>query len=906
MPVSMLASVTPELIRKVGDLETLRKLCVGILKQRDKFSREKQEMEAKVAQLQEDLGNLLQMKEKENVAGFEREQEIKVLKQKLEELEKPAGQVAQENESLQEVVNGLLKSKTESENRIFELRESQAALQKENQSLQEMVQSLLQGKTKSELEVAEANAQREEAERERESVKARNKEFLKAVKMMQGEINRLKGELEKSASQNEAENLIEVGDDVKSELERQQAVSRKLAEECESLKEELAALKRNDAPTQIVTVEAELSRYKKQVEEQYALMEGLRTENQELKVKTALVEKMKNDIEGLKQQNLDLKERIAIAADESSRMNEELENNRKMIQEFSIEKSRVDERRLDNAELASGSRHEIDELQAQIHKLQEKLAMADAEKAKLSQDITVQLNQQALDKQAVEQKHTEMIESLTKKFETEVAVLQREKLDMEAKYAVLEQNLTRVTKENTVLDGKLKLAEHNLSVCQENSKQIEASRSTTSFQIEQLKSNVEELKAKNAEIYAQLSQNQETTDKAVAKARELEDRNNALESQLANLDNMSAENLSLKRKTEEFEAVLHSNQELHATIAKKAEEYTQMNEKLESLTVLKSEMEAKIQLLEANLHNAKQACDQLAKENEELKPLIHKADELVKVTGELATAQEKLNASVAKSATLSNELVELQVKHQDQEQRLNEAEQRCQMKDIEIMEAKNMSQESQDALEKKDKMIVKLKTLLQRAVNADQRKDQQIAALQSEVNALVQKAQGAVEGVDAANVETIVKLEKENRLLQQQLDEAQPSVELQEKNERLTKMLEKSNTLYAQVMSQNRELLARIDKTMKCNICRVDSFSMKPQDEVQQRQLKEKKRDEVVLVGTYLKSTLIQFFAQDAKSRGDLIPLILELVGCNEQQINAARRQWERSNQLIQKTSGFF
>ena len=171
----MLASVTPELINKVGDLETLKKLCVGILKQRDKFGREKQEMEAKVAQLQEDLGNLLQMKEKENVEGFEREQEIKVLKQKLEELEKPAGQVAQENESLQEVVNGLLKSKTESENRIFELRESQAALQKENQSLQEMVESLLQGKTKSELAVAEANAQREEAEKERESVKARNK-----------------------------------------------------------------------------------------------------------------------------------------------------------------------------------------------------------------------------------------------------------------------------------------------------------------------------------------------------------------------------------------------------------------------------------------------------------------------------------------------------------------------------------------------------------------------------------------------------------------------------------------------------------------------------------------------------------------------------------------------------------
>ena len=905
----MLASVTPELINKVGDLETLKKLCVGILKQRDKFGREKQEMEAKVAQLQEDLGNLLQMKEKENVEGFEREQEIKVLKQKLEELEKPAGQVAQENESLQEVVNGLLKSKTESENRIFELRESQAALQKENQSLQEMVESLLQGKTKSELAVAEANAQREEAEKERESVKARNKEFLKAVKMMQGEINRLKGELEKSASQKDQENLIslEVGDEVKSELERQQEVSRKLAEECEKLKEELADLKRSDAPTQMDNVE--LSRCKKQMEEQGVLIEGLRTENQKLKMQTALAENMKVEIEGLKQQNLALKERIAIAADESSRMNEELENNRKMMQQ---KKNLVDENALDKVGITSGppqldgSQHEIDELKAQIRKLQEKIAMADAEKAKLSQEITLQLNQQALDKQTVEQKHTEAIESLTKKFETELAVLQREKLDIEGKYAVLEQNLTRITKENTVLDGKLKLAEHNLSVWQENSKQVEASRSTTSFQIEQLKSNVEELKAKNAEIYEQLSQNQETTDKAVAKARELEARNSVLESQLANLNNMSAENMSLKKKTEELEVVLHSNQELNATIAKKAEEYTQLNEKLESLTVLKSELEAKIQLLEGNLHNAKQACDQLAKENEELKPLINKADELVKVIGELATAQEKLDASVAKSTTLSNQLGELQAKHQEQEQRLNEAEQRCQMKDIEIMEAKNMSQESQDALEKKDKMIVKLKTLLQRAVNADQRKDQQIAALQSEMNALVQKAHGSAEGVDAANVETIVKLEKENRLLQQQLDEAKPSVELQEKNERLTKMLEKSNTLYAQVLSHNRELLARIDKTMKCNICRVDSFTMKPQDEVQQRQLKEKKRDEVVLVGTYLKSTLIQFFAQDAKSRGDLIPLILELVGCNEQQINAAKRQWERSNQLIQKTSGFF
>jgi hypothetical protein len=56
----------------------------------------------------------------------------------------------------------------------------------------------------------------------------------------------------------------------------------------------------------------------------------------------------------------------------------------------------------------------------------------------------------------------------------------------------------------------------------------------------------------------------------------------------------------------------------------------------------------------------------------------------------------------------------------------------------------------------------------------------------------------------------------------------------------------------------------------------------------------------------YLKSTLVQFFGRDAGTRDGLIPLILELVGCNEQQIQTAQRHWQRSNQLIHKTTGFF
>ena len=45
----------------------------------------------------------------------------------------------------------------------------------------------------------------------------------------------------------------------------------------------------------------------------------------------------------------------------------------------------------------------------------------------------------------------------------------------------------------------------------------------------------------------------------------------------------------------------------------------------------------------------------------------------------------------------------------------------------------------------------------------------------------------------------------------------------------------------------------------------------------------------------YMRSTLIQFFAQDTAGRMDLIPLLLTLVGCSRQQIWAAQRQWARS-----------
>lgn len=932
----MLSSVTPEFIAKVNDIETLKKLCVGILKQRDKFGREKgeieeklKEVEARANQLQEDFAGLLHLKEKEKLEAIEQAQTIKTLNEKIEGIEN-AG-LEEENKSLQEMVKGLLQSKAEFENKMCELREAHQSLQTEKQNLEEMVASLLQGKTKSELELAEANAKRDEAEKERAVAKARNKEFVKAVKMMQGEINRLRDEVAKNnnvdSQRPDAEQSklqIPDRDCDKTELERQRNLVADLTRECERLKSELASIKMVEADLnsgdelkqKLAMTEAELNKYKqealnsaKKLEEQSLLLSAIMREKEELQKKSESEcqgqikggDGARIEIEELGRQNKLLKEQIEVTLSEKrsvleklDRVNLEMEDKEKIIEKMKVEKQEFDEERLNYLRKVSTLEEKCQQLQdeansrrvesenehqSEIEALRTELTnlkgQIESEKAKISS--------------VLEQEHAQKMESLTKKFEIEIQKLEQEK-------SSLEQNLTAANNEKFVLESKLQLAEHNLFVSQENAKQVEASHSTTSFQIEQLKSNVQELLSKNAQIYAQLTENQEKTDKAVTRAEELETRNQFLEEQFITFTTISEENATLKKDKEKLETTIQTNQSLSESLEKRDQECARLQVELDKISSLKSDLETKVKALEADLTKVRQDSETLQKENSELRPLISKVDQLTKAAAELSETKIILdNVSVQLKETLA------QLSATKTE--LQESEHRCQLKDIEIQEAQNMFTESTKALSKKDKMIVKLKTLLQRAVNSDERKDQQITALQSELKMITERI-GGFHG--DANVEAIVKLENENRALQQKLDEAQPSAELREKNERLTKMLEKSNALYAQVMSQNKELMERIGKSVSLRLCRMDGVTLRPNKDVEQRQMKEKKREDVVLAGAYLKSTLIQFFAQDAKGRGDLIPLILELVGCNEQQIQAAKRQWERSNQLIQRTSGFF
>jgi hypothetical protein len=217
----------------------------------------------------------------------------------------------------------------------------------------------------------------------------------------------------------------------------------------------------------------------------------------------------------------------------------------------------------------------------------------------------------------------------------------------------------------------------------------------------------------------------------------------------------------------------------------------------------------------------------------------------------------------------------------------------------------------QSLIHEKDRTIEKLKKLVQRTRKEDERKQQQINDLQSE-----RQTRMTLLPAHATPdlLETINRLEKHARDLEQRLQASQANKEMEQKNEQLMKMLDKSTRLYATLLEQNQALIAEQSRTepKPLAVSKLVQFPIQPDIRATlswslPRLGKDKgKPDEKKIKDTYLKRVLLQFFFQDDTTRDQSIPLILELVGCSEQHILTAQRQWQRLIHTTPKSSGFF
>jgi hypothetical protein len=118
----------------------------------------------------------------------------------------------------------------------------------------------------------------------------------------------------------------------------------------------------------------------------------------------------------------------------------------------------------------------------------------------------------------------------------------------------------------------------------------------------------------------------------------------------------------------------------------------------------------------------------------------------------------------------------------------------------------------------------------------------------------------------------------------------------------LLEMIDTSNQLYVKLKEENEALKRKMGRAPVCTlqfhhiVSILDGTTVKPR-------VNGRRNDEQSARSAYLRRVLLQFFTEDEVSRRALIPVILKLVNCRNDQISAAVRQWKRSSRWV---LGFF
>lgn len=276
-------------------------------------------------------------------------------------------------------------------------------------------------------------------------------------------------------------------------------------------------------------------------------------------------------------------------------------------------------------------------------------------------------------------------------------------------------------------------------------------------------------------------------------------------------------------------------------------------------------------------------------------------EEHQKMQDEFKTSQTRLFAD------LKSTISERDLSIQEKEKLIGE------LKDqIEQAELLPLPKEAEELLSEKDQSITKLRSLIQKYVKSDQIKQKQIDELQQQVQNLTESQFYQTQSrkdLNQQGKDNISHLENEIARLRSQLASCS-SVNIQElemKNKKLTAMLEKSNKYYTQLnekylslketLSQQKHNDLVIQQNLHFEILSTKSTGTKKKKSAASM-------DPIII--TSLRKTLLQFFLTDEDNQINLIPVILEIVGCNQEQINGALVNYQRHQHLINRAGSFF
>lgn len=420
------------------------------------------------------------------------------------------------------------------------------------------------------------------------------------------------------------------------------------------------------------------------------------------------------------------------------------------------------------------------------------------------------------------------------------------------------------------------------------------------------------------------------------------------------------ENKSLCDEKSQLQHQLNISKEKVDGLTEKVNDYHKSFEKFEI------ERESLIQITENNKNKAKERIEKLKTTNlqqfEQHREENRKnEEEIQKLRDQIQTFTAQLNESAISQETLTGFEIEKSKLTQiisDQETQINDIQkeynyvlkeiQKYQIIEIEnqekakeIKELKSILQKNQKELfqstltikecekavrdiqgtiDDRDSTILKLKNLLTRSNKSDKRKQQQIDDLQSYIQTVQNKGY---------QFDEIEKLTSEKEELEEKLRKSKASDELFQQNQKLQEAHDRTNQLYSQLLEDHLKLMKEATFRSEINLSiSHDSNCFEYFPEIDENEIafdiekltpkssshsfvesepSNSKKETKLARSAYLRRVLLQFFSEENDSeRAEMVPIILELVGCSNEQVSVVMRHLQRNQHLIARTAGFF
>lgn len=226
--------------------------------------------------------------------------------------------------------------------------------------------------------------------------------------------------------------------------------------------------------------------------------------------------------------------------------------------------------------------------------------------------------------------------------------------------------------------------------------------------------------------------------------------------------------------------------------------------------------------------------------------------------------------------------------------------------ELEAQEAAPLSKDVEKTIGDKDQSIAKLRAMIQKFVETDQRKQQQIEDQQQEIERLA-NAMVNVTGKGASS-EDVMKLEMQVEELKAQLAKSRDAQEMEARCEKLTGLLERSNQHYADLNDRYKQLESRLeakgDKLTLETLHAFEQVAKKTKSTSRAHTAQAIAANEAMMAS--LKKTVLQYFLTDLGNQENLVPVILELVGCTPEQIQAAVIKFKSNQQFVNRVGSVF